>query len=228
MSTQPASAWRERLTSPLTWHYAGFAVLLVVAAVLAVRLGLDWAATNGSSTSALAGKQVELRAMDLQTAPLRGLDKRVAASRADIDGFLNKRIPLNYSSIAFRIGELLVNNKVRLSRVQYSQGPPGSDLTEISLDAGISGAYPDIMRFINSLERDQTFFVIRTMNLTGQQGGLVNLRLRVSTWLRPADAAASGLPATPKPGEENAAPNSDTKTAPPGAPASSPATKEGA
>jgi hypothetical protein len=53
------------------------------------------------------------------------------------------------------------------------------------------------MHFINSLERDQTFFVIRTMALTGQQGGLVNLRLRVSTWLRPADAEASGLPPTP-------------------------------
>ena len=38
------------------------------------------------------------------------------------------------------------------------------------------------------------------MALTGQQGGLVNLRLRVSTWLRPADAAASGLaPDTPSP-----------------------------
>ena len=56
------------------------------------------------------------------------------------------------------------------------------------MDAGISGEYPQIMRFVNGLERDQTFFVIRTMALTGQQGGLVNLRLRVSTWLRPADA----------------------------------------
>ena len=65
------------------------------------------------------------------------------------------------------------------------------------MDAGISGEYPQIMRFVNGLERDQTFFVIRAMALTGQQGGLVNLRLRVSTWLRPADAAASGLPPTP-------------------------------
>jgi len=29
------------------------------------------------------------------------------------------------------------------------------------------------MRFVNSLERDQTFFVITGMSLTGQQGGLV-------------------------------------------------------
>jgi hypothetical protein len=109
------------------------------------------------------------------------------------------------------VGELHVKSGVRLSRVNYTQGPPGSDLTEISMDAGISGAYPEIMRFVNSLERDQTFFVIRGMALTGQQGGLVNLRLRVSTWLRPADAAASGLPPTPKPGETGAAPSTAGK-----------------
>ena len=50
------------------------------------------------------------------------------------------------------------------------------------------------MRFVNSLERDQTFFVIRAMALTGQQGGLVNLRLRVSTWLRPADVPPADVP----------------------------------
>jgi hypothetical protein len=162
---------------------------------------MDWAAMNGRSSDALAGKQVELKALDLQTAPLRGLEKRVEESRSRMNAFYAKRIPPNYSSIASRIGDLQVKSGVRLSRVQYTQGPVGSDLTEISMDAGISGAYPEIMRFVNSLERDQTFFVIRAMALTGQQGGLVNLRLRVSTWLRPADAAASGLPPTPESGE---------------------------
>ena len=97
---------------------------------------MDWAAINDSSTNALAGKQVELKAKELQTAPLRGLDKRVEESRAQIHAFYAKRIPANYSSIAARIGDLQVNSGVRLSRVQYTQGPPGSDLTEISMDAG--------------------------------------------------------------------------------------------
>jgi hypothetical protein len=88
---------------------------------------------------------------------------------------------------------LQVKSGVRLSRLQYAQGLPGAKLTEISMDAGISGEYPQIMRFVNSLERDKTFFVIRAMALTGQQGGTVNLRLRVSTWLRPADVP-TGLP----------------------------------
>lgn len=201
MSDNVPSIWRERLTSPLNWHYAGFAALLLVAIGLSIRLGLDWAAIDSHSSEVLAGKQIQLKALDVQTAPLRGLDERITKSRAQMKQFYDKRIPFNYSSISDRIGELEVKSGVRLSRVQYTQGKPGSDLTEISIDMGISGDYPQIMRFVNSLERDQVFFVIRAMSLTGQQGGLVNLRLRVSTWLRPADAEASGLPATPSEGE---------------------------
>jgi type IV pilus assembly protein PilO len=203
---QPASQFSERLRSPLTWHYAGFAILLLLVIGLAIRLGLDWAATNTRSTDALAGKQIELKALDLQTAPLRGLDKRVDETRTQMSSFFLKRIPANYSSISSRVGDLAVASGVRLTRVQYSQGQPGPDLTEITMESGISGEYPQIMRFVNSLERDQTFFVIRAMALAGQQGGQVNLRLRVSTWLRRADAEASGLPPTPQPGEAAPAP----------------------
>jgi type IV pilus assembly protein PilO len=187
------SPWRERISSPLTWHYAGLAVLVVVVAGLAVMLGLDW--TDSNSNDALAGKQVQLKALNLETVPLRGLEQRVAESRKQMLAFYDKRIPANYSSIATRIGALEVKSGVRLSRLQYGQGPTGTDLTEITMDAGISGEYPQIMHFVNGLERDPTFFVIRTMTLTGQQGGLVNLRLRVSTWLRSADVP-SGPPQT--------------------------------
>jgi Tfp pilus assembly protein PilO len=94
---------------------------------------------------------------------------------------------------------LYVASGVRLTRVQYTQGEPGPGLTEITMDASISGNYPAIMRFVNSMERDPMFFIIRAMALTGQQGGLVNLRMRVSTWLRPSDVP-SELPFTQPPG----------------------------
>jgi len=195
-ATHSSTTWRERLASPLTWHMAGFFLLLALAVALAVRLGLDWAVMDSHSTEVLAGKQIQLRALEIQTAPLRGLDQRVEKTREQLEDFYQKRIPPNYSSIDARIVELQVDSRVRLTRVQYTQGAPGPGLTEISMDASISGDYPAIMRFINSLERDPTFFIIRAMALTGQQGGLVNLRLRVSTWLRPADVP-SGLPTTP-------------------------------
>lgn len=194
MSVLAATNWKERMASPLSWHYAGLAALIALVIGLGVRLAFDWSAINSSSMEDLASKQVQLKAIDLQTAPLRGLDQRVAQSREQMQGFYAKRIPGNYSSIASRIGALEVKSGVRLSRLQYAQGSPSGDLTEISMDAGISGTYPQIMQFVNGLERDQTFFVIRAMALTGQQGGLVNLRLRLSTWLRTADAGSSEIP----------------------------------
>jgi type IV pilus assembly protein PilO len=206
MSTPAASVWNERLRSPLTWHYAGVAVLGVLVVVLGVRLTLDWTATDTSAADALASKQVQLKALNIETAPLRGLDKRVASSRTEMKAFYAKRIPPNYSVIATRVGELEVGSGVRLTHMLYTQGAPSGDLTEISLDAGVSGTYPQIMKFVNGLERDQTFFVVRAMTLTGQQGGLVNLRIKVSTWLRAADAAQSGLPKTPSEPAPAAAP----------------------
>jgi len=165
---------------------------------------------NSHSSDVLAGKQIELRAEEIQTAPLRGLDKRVDKTREEMLAFYKKRIPADYSLISSRIGELAVGSGVRLSRMQYTQGEPGYDLTEISIDAGISGEYSSIMRFVNGIERNQTFFIIRAMSLTSQQGGLVNLRIRVSTWLRPEDVP-SGMPTTPAPGESNPAPSAAGK-----------------
>jgi Tfp pilus assembly protein PilO len=157
---------------------------------------MDWSATDASSTDALVNKQIELKTLEVQTAPLRGLEVHVKDSREQIQDFYAKRIPANYSSIAVQIGDQAVKSGVNLSRLQYTQGSTIGDLTEISLDAGISGEYQQIMHFVNGLEREKTFFVIRAMAFTGQQGGLVSLRLRVSTWLRPSDVP-SGLPPTP-------------------------------
>jgi len=207
MSATPASSvWRERLASPLTWHLAGFVILLALAIGLGIRLGFDWAATNAHSNSVLLGKQLQLKTLQLETAPLSGIDGRVEQTREQIEGFELKRIPPNYSSIDERINELEVASGVRLSRVQYTQRAPGAGLTEISVDTNINGEYPAIMKFINSIERDPTFFVIRAMAFTGTQGGSVGLRMQLSTWLRDADAAASGLPSTPQSSDQAPAP----------------------
>ena len=204
MSPNPVTT-RERLASPLTWHYVGLAVMILIVAVLAVRLGMDWTATDSSSSDALVNKQIELKTLEVQTAPLRGLEGRVKDSRQQIQDFYARRVPANYSSILTNIGELEVKSGANLSRVQYSQGATIGDLTEISMDAGISGEYQQIMHFVNGLERDKTFFVIRAMQFTGQQGGQVSLRLRVSTWLRPADVPG-WLPPTPADTPATAAP----------------------
>jgi type IV pilus assembly protein PilO len=202
--------FRERLFSPVGLHAVGFGILAIATVVLGVRVGLDWRSTSSSSQDALAGQQAELRLLTIQTAPLRGLDKKVALSREQIEDFYQKRIPPSYSAILERLGQLSAKGPVKLTRVAYTQAKGSGDLTEIRMDAGLSGDYPAIMRFVNGLERSETFFMIRAMALNGQQSGTVNLRLQVSTWLRPGDVPADipiegTEPKTPADGAGNGA-----------------------
>ena len=196
------SVFRERLFSPVGLHAVGFGVLAVATILLGIRVGLDWRTIGSGNRDEIEGKKAQLRALTIQTAPLTGLGKKVDLSRAQIDTFYAKRIPPSYSAILEALGQLKAKGPVILSRAGYSQAPGSGDLTEIRIDAGLSGDYVGIMRFINDMERSQTFFVIRAMALTGQQSGTVNLRLQVSTWLRPKDAEASGLPIAGAPGAE--------------------------
>ena len=190
----PVQELRKLLFSALGLHMVLFSVMAITTIGLAIRVALDWRTTSASSQDELASTQTRMRTLQMQLKPLAGLDKRVEASRKQIDQFYIDRIPPNYSSIAAELGTLASQSSVRLTRVEYSQAPGSVDLTEIRMDAGLSGDYPSIMRFINGIERSKTFFIIRAMALTGQQGGQVALRLQMTTWLRPADAAASGLP----------------------------------
>jgi len=200
---EATSTWiRERLLSPVGLHMVAFGIMAVATIALGIRVGLDWRTTSSSNVDAIAGRQAELKALEIQTTPLHGLDKKVELSRQQIDEFYAKRVPPSYSAILERLGAVMAKGPVKMPRAGYTQAPGSVDLTEIRIDAGVSGDYPAIMRFINGLERSQTFFVIRAMALTGQQGGTVNLRLVVSTWLRPEDAAASGLPIIGAPGTE--------------------------
>ncbi len=199
MSTSPLpnqrmAAARKFLFSMLGLHVVLFATMAILTILLSVRVLLDWRTTSAASQDELASIQARMRTLQIQLKPLEGLDKRVVASRKQIDRFYLDRIPPSYSSIAAELGNLASQAPVRLTRVEYSQAPGSVDLTEIRMDAGLSGDYPSIMRFINGVERSKTFFIIRAMALTGQQNGQVALRLQMSTWLRPADAAASGLP----------------------------------
>ncbi len=192
MNRDRSSSWRERLHSPLAKHVAGLFALVVILLGLLVQLGIDSSALGADAQATEIRRSEELRSLTAATLPLRGVDRRIADTGRQIDAFYSQRIPVNYSSISAQIGELETQSGVQLSHVQYSEKSGGLELTEIPIDVGVSGAYPQIMRFVNGLERDQTYFVIRAMSLQGAQDGQVNLALRVSTWLRTAGAKVDG------------------------------------
>ena len=127
---------REKLFSPVGLHMVGFGVLAVAVIVLGVKVGLDWRETSASNADVIAGTLAEQKMLEIQTTPLRGLDKKVVLSRDQIADFYGKRVPSSYSAILARLGEVESKTKVHLTRMLYTQSPGSGDLTEIHMEGG--------------------------------------------------------------------------------------------
>jgi hypothetical protein len=186
-------------------HFAGVAALAVIVLYLVIHMVFVWQALNARNDSAMFNQTVAMRSAMIAAQPLRGLDTKLVKSTSDADTFYATRLPYGYSEVAAELGVLTKKTNVHLGQVHYTQAPvPGvSALTEVRMDAIISGDYRPVVLFINAVERDKQFFVINGINLTGQQTGQVNLRLRLTTYLRDPNAAEmrieSALPEAQQP-----------------------------
>jgi hypothetical protein len=198
----------RRWFTVLNLHLAGAAVLAVVVLVLAVKAALAVHAAGAADSASYQAEQFRYAQLYAQMAHLQGLPQKVDDARDDAAHFYESRIAPNYSTIAQELGTAAVKNQVRLSNTQYTPSAAIDGLTEVRIDASLSGDYTPMMHFINDLERDKNhvFFIIDGLTFTGQQGGLVNLRLKLSTYLK---AGATDLP----PVNENTATTVPTEAA---------------
>lgn len=184
------------LLTAINLHYAGVAALLVLVLYMAAHLLFLSGALHQNNAEAMEQQRTRLVTAELQAKPLRGLDTKLVKSTEDANAFYAERLPYATSQVAAELGVLTQHANVRLTHVQYAYAPvlSGRDaLTEIRMDASVSGDYRPIVEFINALERDKMFFVVNGINLTGQQTGMVNLRIRLMTYLRTPDAKEAAI-----------------------------------
>jgi type IV pilus assembly protein PilO len=182
----------KKLLTLLNLHIAGVVLLLGLNLFVLTRLILAWHDASTDQTAEYESQHMTYEQLQSQMSHLQGLPEKVDQARKDADAFYEKRFAPNNSTMLSELGALAGKNSVRLTRAQYQPTPSINGLTELRVDASLSGEYTQLMHFINDLERDKNhvFFIINTLTLSGQQGGLVNLRLRMTTYLR----SSSDLP----------------------------------
>lgn len=199
----------KNLLTKLNLHIAVLAILVAADVFLGVRFALAWNAIRSGESGNFVQQQIRYGQLTAQMQHLHNLPMQVEQANADAQKFYDERIAPNYSTIAAQLDGTAVKDQVRLARDEYSQAPAIDGLTEVRIDAGLSGQYTDLMHFINDLERDKdhVFFTIKDIAFTGQQGGMVNLRLLLTTYLRSnaPDLPPAPLGKTEKTGTENAA-----------------------
>lgn len=184
---------KRDLFSKLNLHVAALVVLLGVDIFIGVQFALAWRAIRSDQSSEFTQQQIHYGQLQAQMRHLNGLPKKVEAADQDAQKFYDRRIAPNYSTIEAALSSAAGKSGVLYSRATYAPAPAIDGLTEVRIDAGLSGEYSGLMHFINDIERDKdhVFFIIDGVTLTGQQGGMVNLRLKLTTYLR---AGATDLP----------------------------------
>lgn len=181
---------RRGFFTKLNLHFIVLGLVLAGVIFLGVRYALAWSAIRSEQSSTFTQEEVEYGQLRSQMARLNGLPEKVQAADQNAHKFYDARIAPNYSTMIGQLDGTADKDHVRLTRSAYAQAPAIQGLTQVQIDAGLSGQYTDMMHFINDIERDKNhvFFLITGVTFTGQQGGLVNLRIRLTTFLR-SDAA---------------------------------------
>ncbi|HEY7095613.1 MAG TPA: hypothetical protein VH437_02735 [Terriglobales bacterium] len=162
--------------------------MIAMVAVDVVAAGVLLSPWVGSSTSRrmqLAQLWKELQVKTKQVEPLRGLDKKIVLADSQIKEFYNTRLTSQDSAISEELGKVASQTGVKISGIKYKiNDPEPVGLRPLEIDADLSGGYLQLVRFINSLERDQLFFLIDDVSLGNEQMGQVKLQMKMRTFVK--------------------------------------------
>jgi hypothetical protein len=127
----------------------------------------------------------ELQRKTRQVEPLRGMDKKIVLARQQINEFYKDRLPAHDSAVSEALGRVAAQSGVTIGHIKYTvKDPEPIGLTPVLVEAEFSGNYLQLVRFINSLERDQLFFIVSSVQLGGDKAGVVKLQMKLQTFLK--------------------------------------------
>jgi Tfp pilus assembly protein PilO len=165
------------------------------------RVGISFAAMGAVCVAAIAvlfsplvqertDEITELRGQQsvkqLQVNKVGNIDQKISSASQQIAAFYKDRIPVRDSAISDNLSRIAAESGVRLEQVRYSPKdmvPAG--LRPVAIEANLSGQYPQLARFLNSVERNQpVFFIVDSIELGGEQNAGVRLQVKLRTFVR--------------------------------------------
>jgi Tfp pilus assembly protein PilO len=170
---------RKRLTM--------IAVALAVLDVAAI--GLLFSPLVGSKKDRLSQLEQliqESKQKQQQVDRVGNIDQKISTAQQQVTAFYRDRVPDRDSAISESLGKLAAESGVKIEQAKYN---PKTDtqagLRMVEIEASLSGQYPQLARFVNSLERDQpVFFIVDSIDLAGQQTNTVRLEVKLRTFLK--------------------------------------------
>ncbi len=163
------------------------AILALLAADLLVGAFLlsPWGRSRQRLEEEYSRLRLEWQRKQVEVAPLAGMDAKLLLAQKEIADFSDTRLPARSSDVSVELGKLADKDSVKISEVRYeTKDADIAGLRRVAINAGLTGDYLQIVKFINHLERDRLFFILDDISLAEQQGGNVRLQLRFETYVK--------------------------------------------
>lgn len=178
------------LKDPRVSVRAALGVLLALNLIAALILFKPWGGSADDLEAQLNAKRSELPQRQAQLARTKALVEKVQKARAEGDQFMSRYI-LNartaYSTILGELDRDAAEVGLKLKESQSSIEPiEGSDtLGMMTISANYEGAYPNLTKFINELDRSKQFLIIEGLQASPQAvGPAINVNFRLNTFVR--------------------------------------------
>ena len=148
----------------------------------------------GGSAPELAQQALEMHSQIRQQQGMldrsRVLVSKIERGRGEGDQFMGSyflpRRPA-YSTIMSELNDLASQSKITPRDSAWALEPvEGSDtLDMLQISANFEGSYPDLVHFVNLLDKSNRLLIIESLNATPQQtGGRLNVMLKLDTFVR--------------------------------------------
>jgi type IV pilus assembly protein PilO len=170
--------------------------LLALLVIADVTLGVyTWNLESAQSTQQellLLTRNRDLLKKDIQRA--QEIRSHIPAIQKDCDAFEQSLFPetTGYSTVSAELGSLAAKSGLRLDDSAFKpKSVKGSDLTELVIDAQVTGDYREVVRFLNELQRSNNYYAVEGLSAhsAGQARGAkgaLQVTVHIKTYLRAA------------------------------------------
>ena len=167
----------------------GLGILFLADLALA---GYSWQSSTALRTP-IAQLEVDSRKLQLLNADIERAEKirhDLPATIADCDRFDASLLPSSTgnSAIAAELDELARKSGLQIQSVNLRHKDIlGRNLTQVDVESTVTGNYGSIVKFMNALQRSQSFYIVESLSLQSEaQGapGAMHIGVRLRTYFR--------------------------------------------
>jgi type IV pilus assembly protein PilO len=173
------------------------AILIVVGLLLAADMGLaiySWQLSSSPYTSqrVFDEQAIKLGVLNNDIKSAEFIRDHMPATRKDCEKFEQSlaRVSTSSSSITAELDEVAKKSGLQETVLTYRQKEiPNRGMSEMTIEATVTGNYGSVVRFVNGLQRSQRFYVLDGLTLandaqTQAATGTIRVGLHVRTYFR--------------------------------------------